>query len=161
MPIKRKPIKADAAEDTGVAKAAPVASTGGGIKKRTSLPPLEPGKVDAPGELGAYINAVNKDKGQSAPFILGSTKRYDPGLCATGILAVDLSLGGGWRLSRPHMIVGERSAGKSTLSLLTAAMMQRKYPDDYIGYVDVEGTLDKPWAAKLGVDLARDRKSVV
>jgi len=56
-------------------------------------------------------------------------------------------------MSRASMIVGEKHAGKSLLACKIAAGAQERYPDQQVVYVDVEGTLDTVWAAKLGVDL--------
>lgn len=145
----------------GGEQSSPVASEAtekkGGIKRRANLPVVEvaPKQFSLPGELGVLVNTMNANAGPAAPFIIGSMPRYNAGYCRTGILALDLALGGGWRLSRGSMLYGERSAGKSTISLLTAAEMQRIFPDKYIGYVDIEGTLDLEWAQKLGVDLSR------
>lgn len=145
----------------GEEQSSPVSSEGaekkGGIKRRTNLPVVEiaPKQYNLPGELGVLVNSMNANAGPAAPFVLASVPRYNAGYCKTGVLALDLALGGGWRLSRGSMIYGERSAGKSTIALLTAAEMQRIQPDKYVGYVDIEGTLDLEWAKKLGVDLER------
>lgn len=68
----------------------------------------------------------------------------------TGVFTLDLALAGGFLTSRGHMIYGERSAGKSTLALRAAASAQRIYPDHAIAYVDIEGTYDPSYFAKLG-----------
>lgn len=46
---------------------------------------------------------------------------------------------------------GEESSGKSTLCLDLMANFQIKYPEEYILYIDVEGTYDAKWAANMGV----------
>lgn len=46
---------------------------------------------------------------------------------------------------------GEESSGKSTLCLDLMANFQIKFPEEYILYIDVEGTYDAKWAANMGV----------
>lgn len=52
---------------------------------------------------------------------------------------------------------GPESAGKSSLALIMAAQYQKKYPDRYIAWVDMEQTFDWNWAITLGVDPSRLR----
>ena len=46
---------------------------------------------------------------------------------------------------------GEESSGKSTLCLDLMANFQKKWPDEYILYIDIEGTYDAKWASNMGV----------
>lgn len=147
MAIKRKrPSK-------GAEQSAP--SAGGGIKKRSSLPPPEEETPQFEGELGNVIKAMTDSGNYGKPFIKGSSRRMDTGRTRTGILSVDLALGGGWTLSRAGMLYGEKSSGKSTMALQSIATVQRNNPDAMAAWLDIEGTLDKSWARKLGVDLER------
>jgi recombination protein RecA len=150
MAVKKRRITTPS---EGAAKAAPSASVGG-IKKRTTIPQED----DIPnfgGELGAVINAMTNSGNYGKPFIRASSKRMDRARTRTGILALDLSLGGGWTTSSAGMIYGEKSSGKSTTALQSIATIHRTNPDAICAWVDVEGTLDKVWARKLGVDLER------
>jgi len=49
--------------------------------------------------------------------------------------------------------VGERHAGKSLVASKICANAQEIYPDKSVVLIDAEGTFDKVFAAKLGVDL--------
>jgi recombination protein RecA len=150
MPIRRKrPVVTKGAEQS-----APSGQTGG-IKKRTSLPPPEEDIPQFEGELGNVIQKMTASGTYGKPFIKASSKRMDTGRTRTGILAVDLALGGGWTLSRAGMLYGEKSTGKSTMALQSIATIQRDNPDAMAAWIDIEGTLDKSWARKLGVDLDR------
>lgn len=73
----------------------------------------------------------------------------------TGVLSLDLCLGGGWTTSRAGMLYGEKSSGKSTLALQSIAALMRRQDQAMAAWIDVEGTFDKQWARKLGVDLER------
>jgi recombination protein RecA len=138
----------------GVAKAAPSASKGGGIKKRTHIP-TEPDVHVFGGELGNVIEALSASGNYGKPFKKASSRAMDTGRSNTGVLSLDLCLGGGWTTSRAGMLYGEKSSGKSTLALQSIAALMRRNDQAMAAWIDVEGTFDPPWARKLGVDLER------
>lgn len=88
---------------------------------------------------------------------------------STGVLSLDLAIGGGWPIGRVHLLAGKKSCGKSTVTLLTVADAQKrscitnKYlfeetdPANQVPYkavyIDAEGSFDSTWAQELGVDL--------
>lgn len=148
MAVKKRRTK------TGAASAAPTPSNGGGIKKRTSIP-VEPDVPEFPGELGNVVEKITASGKYGTPFLKASSRKMQRGYSRTGVLALDLALGGGWRKSSTGMVYGEKSAGKSTLALQSIATLQKNDPDALAGWVDVEGTFDQRWAQKLGVDLDR------
>lgn len=117
--------------------------------------PDEPDIPDFEGELGNVVTAITKSGDYGNPFIRASSRRLDTGRLPTDILALDLALGGGLSLSRAAMFAGEKSSGKSTTALQAIASLHRRDPDAIAAWVDVEGTFDKTWARKLGVDLER------
>lgn len=133
----------------------PAPSKSGGIKKRTIVPVEPDGPPEFPGELGNAINKITASGHYGSPFIKASSKRMDRPRTRTGVLAIDLCLGGGWMKSSCGMLYGEKSSGKSTTALQSIAAMHRADPDAIAGWVDVEGTMDKAWARKLGCDLER------
>lgn len=154
MPVKKRKLRPAATE--GVGQPAPSASKAtGGIKRRSNMPETTSESLDLPGELGALVSKVVASKEYGNPFIRASSRRMDTMHVRTGILSLDLCFGGGWTESRAHMLVGEKSSGKSTIALQSIASVQRKYPDAYAAYIDVEGTFDHAWAKKRGVDLER------
>ena len=58
---------------------------------------------------------------------------------------------GGVPRGRMTEFYGEESSGKSTLCLDLMANFQKKWPDEYILYIDIEGTYDTRWASNMGV----------
>ncbi len=152
MVAKRRKVRTTKA-DEGAGNTAPSASKGG-IKKRTIIP-VEPDVPEFGGELGMVVSKMSESGQYGKPFKKASSRAMDTGRSPTGILSLDLCLGGGWTTSRAGMLYGEKSSGKSTLALRSIAAMQRRKPDAIAGWIDIEGTLDKKWAAKLGVDLDR------
>lgn len=88
-----------------------------------------------------------------------------PARIPTGLFGLDARLGGGIPLGRVIELVGEFSAGKSSLALSIAAQAQRLDRRTYapLGedgqpmravWLDLAGTFDAGWAAALGVDVS-------
>ena len=69
---------------------------------------------------------------------------------STGITKLDEDLGGGIPLGRIAQFYGLQSSGKSVLAQNLVADAQRQGLDAF--WFDCEGTFDKAWAQKLGVD---------
>jgi recombination protein RecA len=75
---------------------------------------------------------------------------------STGSLMLDRALiVGGYVNGRMVELWGPEDGGKTTLVLITIADVQRREPDKYCAYIDMEGRLDLKWAQMLGVDLSR------
>lgn len=148
MSVKKRRIS----PKKGAAKAAP--SKSGGIKKRTSVP-IEPEIPEFTGEVGAVIRKLTEGGHYGNPFIKGSSRKMDRKRQRTGVLSLDLCLGGGWTRSSAGMLYGEKSSGKSTLALQSIATMHKQDDQVLAAWLDIEGTLDKAWARKIGVDLDR------
>jgi recombination protein RecA len=104
-------------------------------------------------ELGEVHASIIQTRGDEIA-VLGRRKLSYPRI-PTGVFPLDLALAGGFLSSRGHMVYGEKSAGKSTTTLRAAANAQAIYPDEVIGYVDVEGTFDPDYFEKLGGDMER------
>lgn len=130
------------------------------LKKRTAS---KSGSIDGastapsssgPAESSLVIKAINKKYG-STVVRKANVDSVVAGRLRTGILTLDLALGGGLVLSSGACYYGDGSAGKSTLALITAARMQRAYPDMVVALIDLEITFDHVWATKLGVDCER------
>lgn len=150
MAVKKRRIK------TGGSAEMPSPNSSGGIKKRSLASiPVESEIPEFGGELGLIVNAMSNSGDYGKPFIKASSRRMDRERYRTGILALDLCLGGGWAQSSAGMLYGEKSSGKSTTALQSIAQLHKDDPDCMAGWVDIEGTLDKGWARKLGVDLER------
>ena len=147
-PVKRRAVKGKGAEQSAPS------TSGGGIKKRTHRP-VEPEVPELPGELGERVKKIFDSGDYGKPIAKASSRRIDAQRERTGILALDLGLGGGWTLSRVCMLYGEKSSGKSTIALQSIGRILRRYPDHYSAWIDVEGTFDRAWARKLGVDTDR------
>ena len=85
---------------------------------------------------------------EAAPAFTGN--RYP-----TGSLALDMATGGGWPLGMLCELVGHESYGKTTVALLAAAAMQKRDPSTSVAFIDIEHSLNTPWAGSLGVNTGR------
>lgn len=71
-------------------------------------------------------------------------------LASTGLTA---ALGGGIGLGRQTLVYGSKSAGKTALMMQSMALWQKM---GYVcAFVDVEGSFEKEWAARLGIDTTK------
>lgn len=103
-------------------------------------------------EILDSLNAkLSKRYKNRAPVLTSGDSISDIEWIPTGLLAFDWINGGGGPRGRVEQLVGAKSSGKSSISLRRIAEGQRNGLT--CAYVDVEHTLDKLWARKLGVDL--------
>ena len=102
-------------------------------------------------EDGALKN-LEKKYGKEA-FYLGNKKIPPvPLICSSGSIALDHALCiGGFPEGRVIEIGGQESSGKSTLTLLNIAEIQRN--EKLCAYLDVEQSFDPTYAQRLGVDV--------
>lgn len=70
----------------------------------------------------------------------------------TGIFTLDMALHGGFTRSQMSLVFGRESSGKTTLALKAIGNAQRMFPNDLAVLEDVEGTYDKTWGARQGID---------
>lgn len=103
------------------------------------------------GELGDTIKHAKKRYGDS--IVRMASEVITPDRISTGSFILDLCLLGGIPHNRNTMVVGERHAGKSMIAAKIMADAQCRYPDQTPILMDIEGTFDATWAAKLGVDI--------
>jgi len=97
------------------------------------------------------IKDLEKKQGVDS-YYLGEKKIPTvPLVCSSGSLRLDAALGiGGWPEGRIIEIGGQESSGKSTLTLINIAEVQRN--GKLCAYIDVEQSFDPSWAEKIGVD---------
>lgn len=106
-------------------------------------------KYDA---LKEAIGQIEKQYGKGSIMRLGADSRVDIPCVSTGILSLDLALGGrGIPRGRVMEIFGPESAGKTTLCLNILASAQKAGGN--VAFIDVEHALDPDWAEKLGVSV--------
>lgn len=104
-------------------------------------------------QIKSAISALNKKYGKDAVAPASQFKSITIERIPTGSFSLDLETGGGFPRGRVIELYGEEGSGKSTIALKTIALCQVR--GEECVYVDNEGTFDKVWATKCGVDLDR------
>ncbi len=102
--------------------------------------------------LQETLKKIESNYGANAIMKLGDSQVAEvPGI-PTGVMSVDLALGGkGFPRGRIVEIFGPESSGKTTMALHAIANAQKN--GGVAAFIDVEHALDPTWAKKLGVDL--------
>jgi len=124
---------------------------------------------------GETISKIQKKWGSVSVMRASDLAHQEVPRLPSGIFQLDYALGGGFAAGRINTIYGEKSASKTTTILKTIANAQNVCANCFTGpqatpdgeitrdcrcgnfremvaaFIDVEGTLDLKWAAKLGV----------
>jgi recombination protein RecA len=106
-------------------------------------------------ELRAVVSEISKElKLAPGDLVLGKDLEPERPRTTTGILALDVALGGGLPLDQWVEIVGHESSGKTATTLQIVAQQMRLDPDWVCLWVAAEG-LEPEFAVMNGVDLDR------
>lgn len=97
-----------------------------------------------------WMKKVNKQYGSE--IVQLGTEEKDLDLIPFSSLRLNYMSYGGVPRARISEFYGEESSGKSTLCLDLMANFQKLWPEEYILYIDVEGTYDAKWASHMGVN---------
>jgi recombination protein RecA len=131
------------------------------VRERTR--PVAPAPAPAPSpeaaapsgsSLSDVMQQVAKTHGANVMRRASTALTVIPHL-STGIFTLDMALFGGVPQSMITMPYGWESSGKTTVAMRVVAAAQRKYPDKTAVFIDVEGTFDRSWAQRHGIDIDR------
>lgn len=120
--------------------------------KRTARGKAAEITVKTPPELPDMLKEIGNRYG--AHVVTTADKTMQPLRISTGVFLLDFCLLGGIPVSRGTMLLGKKHSGKTSLACLIASNAQTMFPDQRVVVMDIEGTFDTNWAAKLGVDLS-------
>jgi recombination protein RecA len=121
-------------------------------------------KKGPPTSVEAWVERINKGQKFKGSVQVGmasdlSTPYYLRR--STGILGLDIEMGGGWHAGGVAQVYGGESVGKTYLVFQTAGEVQRHYGDDAaILVVSTEIRPDKSFARKAGFRVAYSEKEV-
>jgi len=119
------------------------------------------------------VAKLQKKHGKHIVQLASEVPAMDVTFIPTGIFGLDYALGGGFAAGRVHVVYGQKSSCKTSVVCKTIASVQNRcatcqgvrgesgkckcgeYREGVVAYLDVEGTYDKTWAARLGVDNSR------
>lgn len=102
--------------------------------------------------LDMAIASIEKQFGRGAIMTMGGEHAVGSvEIIPTGILSIDMALGGGIPRGRVIEIYGPESSGKTTLSTYILGQVQQK--GGLAAFIDAEHAFDPDYAKTLGVDL--------
>lgn len=108
-------------------------------------------KAEVEKKAQEVLKIINKKFGPNTLVRASELDTADYGRLSTGNLAIDIAIGGGFKIGRVNSVSGVYSIGKSLLIYHTIALAQA------LGLVvmleDVEGIFEPEWAALCGVDV--------
>lgn len=103
-----------------------------------------------PSEIEKVIGEIRKRYGDGT--LIKGSQRKQPYRIPTGIFTFDYATLGGIPHNRVTMFHGAKHSGKTTGAYRCVAGAQQSLVDQQAVFIDVEGTYDATWAAKVGVD---------
>ena len=107
--------------------------------------------IDA--EIKDVIKSIRKVYGDDSIMTFDSSSVVEVPKISSGILPLDMILGGGICLGRIYELFGPESSGKTTIAIKTIASFQKK--GKLCAFIDAEHAFDSVYARNLGVDLER------
>lgn len=99
------------------------------------------------------VAAIEKSSGKGSHSF--ADKVLDFPRLTTGILPLDVGLGGGIPLGAVSMFYGPEGSGKTSLTFRCIAQFQKRFPKKAVVFMDIERALDSKFAAKHGVDTSK------
>jgi recombination protein RecA len=121
-------------------------------------------KKGPPASVEAWVERINKGpkfKGSVQVGMAGDLSTPYYLRRSTGVLGLDIAMGGGWHAGGVAQVYGGESVGKTYLVFQTAGEIQRHYGDDAaILVVETEIRLDKSFARKAGFRIAYSESEV-
>jgi len=102
--------------------------------------------------LDIAIASIEKQFGRGAIMTMGGENAIGSvEIIPTGILSIDMALGGGIPRGRIIEIYGPESSGKTTLSSYLVGQVQKR--GGLAAFIDAEHALDPAYAKRIGVDV--------
>lgn len=105
-------------------------------------------------EFKSLQKELTKQFGDQA-FTLGidGDDLYQVQTVSSGSVNLDLALGTGLPVGRIVEYYGSESVGKTTMALLAMKEFQKRFPEKYVGFIDIESALDITLLKNLDIDM--------
>ena len=111
-------------------------------------------------KLNTFVSSIRKKHGEESIQLLSDKSKKQVPVIDSGSLALNDALGvGGYPRGRIIEIYGQEASGKTTLSLLAMAQVQKE--NGTILFVDAEYALNPQYAKTLGVDIDYEGIAIV
>lgn len=101
--------------------------------------------------LNMALQSIEKQFGKGAIMSMGADSVSNVEMVPTGIISLDLALGGGVPRGRIIEIFGPESSGKTSLAITVISQIQKN--KGVAAFIDAEHAFDSEYAKKLGIDL--------
>lgn len=101
--------------------------------------------------LSMALQSIEKQFGKGAIMSMGANSVSNVEMIPTGIISLDLALGGGVPRGRIIEIFGPESSGKTSLATSIIAQIQKN--KGVAAFIDAEHAFDSEYGKKLGIDL--------
>jgi len=103
------------------------------------------------------LDNLLKNEAPGSFFVPTQQIDYSVGVISTGADTLDAALGGGWMRGHQHMVMGEYSAGKSSLINCAIGRLLSFDPKALACIVDIEGSVTPQWLEKFdGIEFDYD-----
>jgi len=124
----------------------------GPIKEREMVVAKIKEKTEKSLTIAEVVNNVRKRCGAESIHLATELPENDVIPFGNFMIDNDVLAIGGIPKGRIIELYGPESSGKTTLSLLLARSYQKKYPEEYVVFIDLEGGMDNSYLDRLGVD---------
>lgn len=105
-------------------------------------------------DIDKLFKSLAKSYGDKGVYLASELPDYD--IVSTGSLSVDFALGiGGLPLGRLVELGGANGAGKTLFSMHTMNNYLKAYPDDFVGFLDLEQRIEREWMRNFVGDMDR------
>ena len=104
-----------------------------------------------------FLENIKKYFGDREGVIIPDPKNIVIEKFPTGSLKLDVHLKGGYPKGKFIECFGWEGCGKTSACIEAVAQHQKKYPDENILWVDLEGVFDKDYFAAIGVDISPEK----
>lgn len=105
----------------------------------------------------AFASLKNSLKKKWGDSVLSDHTNLKIDFVSTGSPMLDSIIGGGLPRGRFIEIFGEESCGKTTIATIAISNFQKMFPDDMVGYIDVEHAFHVAYSNELGLNTAPDK----
>ena len=105
----------------------------------------------------AFATLKNNLKKKWGESVLSDHSVLNVEFVSSGSPLLDACIGGGIPRGRFIEIYGDESSGKTTTCSIIMSQFQKDFPDDMVGFIDVEHAFNPKYNAALGLDMSPDK----
>lgn len=108
-----------------------------------------------------FLDNIEKSFGKKSKIKVEDPKNIERPKFPTGSLKLDIALKGGYPKGTMIESFGKSQSGKTTSAIEGVAQHQKKYPDEKVLWLDLEGIFDPEYNEAIGVDISSENFMLV